>query len=601
MDKWLPSREIAPLVNREKSVVDKARRKGKFTSQQIGGQFFINKQEAIDYFDKLDKMSTKKYISNAKKPEVFFDKQENDEFFDKINEINKEDDFLGDIHGRKAIKRPLPPKGECKYYLITAAQNNTKINSEFFKNLLAVKEYFNAELLVSRLVYNKNGLNTAREKDSVVDENDNQPRYASCLNAYLNDDYIELANDLVYMGYTNRSITAQNPLSSSHHNGFEKSFIIPHNKRAIESYPVTYAKSTISKKIGYTSGVITTRNFIQNTAGQKMELFHYYGACLVKVLDNGTSYVYQLPASEDGNFSIAFLDLLFVGGKLLKNQPISGIVLGDSHNVKLKNTKIYEYFFGKNNMFKGLNIENVVVHDSLDFQAQNHHCSKDYLKKYVEHHTKDSDVFAEIKLTVDILNEIKKIAKKCYVVNSNHDNHLCQWLNNPIKPDDYTNALTTLLLNTIQYAKATVNNDINTPLTEHCIYEPFKQILKDVKGFDGDIYEFISRKMLGLSDGIEFIDHRKDVFIQNYLVNLHGNAGINGSRSAKSLRTISQKMIIGHTHSPGIYDNLLVVGFTGEKSKFDYATSPSSWSVAMAFIYTNGTSSLYFYNNGNFR
>ncbi|MFK5283081.1 hypothetical protein ACI3PL_26280, partial [Lacticaseibacillus paracasei] len=84
-------------------------------------------------------------------------------------------------------------------------QNNTRVNEDFFKNLLAVKEHFNAELLVSRLVYNKNSLNTSREKDSVVDENDGQPRYASCLNAYLNDDYLELANDLVFMGYSNRS------------------------------------------------------------------------------------------------------------------------------------------------------------------------------------------------------------------------------------------------------------------------------------------------------------------------------------------------------------------------------------------------------------
>lgn len=601
MIEWLLSREIATIVNREKSVIDKARRKGKFKSYQEDGRFFIDKQEAIDYFIMVDNAGTKKYISNAKPKDAFPDKQDTEEFFDKINSINEEDDFLGDIHGRKAIKMSLPPKGECKYYLITAAQNNTRVNEDFFKNLLAVKEHFNAELLVSRLVYNKNSLNTSREKDSVVDENDGQPRYASCLNAYLNDDYLELANDLVFMGYSNRSITTQNPLASSHHCGWEKSFILPHNKRAVESYPLTYARSCTNNKIGYTTGICTTQNYIQNTAGQKMEQFHYYGACLVKVLDDGSSFVYQLPASEDGNFSICIFDTMFIGGKCLKNQPISGIVLGDTHHSKLANTTVYENFFGENNIFKGLNIQNVVVHDSLDFSSQNPHSSKNHLKKYVEHHTKDNDIFKELKITVDILNEIKKIAKKCYVVNSNHDNHLGQFLNNAIKPDDYDNILTTLLLNIIQYAKETVNNNINTSLTEHCIYPPLRQILQDVTGFDGDIYEFSCRKMRVLSDGIEFIDHRKDVFIQDYVINLHGNLGTNGTKSAKSLRHISQKMIIGHTHTPGIYENLLVVGFTGEKGKFDYATSPSSWSVAMAFIYPNGTSGLYFYQNGNFR
>jgi hypothetical protein len=591
MTEWLSSRDIAIIVNREKSVVDKARRKGKFKSYQEDGRFFIDKQEAIDYFIMVDNAGTKKYISNTKTKDNFSGVEEVNESFDKV----EDDDFLGDIHSRKAIKMPLPPKGECKYYLITASQNNTKINTEFFKNLLAVKEHFNAELLVSRLVYNKNSLNTAREKDSVIDENNNEPRYASCLNAYLNDDYLELSNDLVYLGYSNRSITAQNPLASSHHYGWEKSFILPHTKRALESYPLTYAKSCTNNKIGYTTGVCTTQNYIQNTAGQKMEMFHYYGACLVKVLDDGSSFVYQLPASEDGNFSIAFLDLLFVGGKVLKNQIISGIVLGDTHHGKLHKTTVFEDFFGKNNMFKGLNIDNVVVHDSLDFSSGSHHSMKNYLKKYVEHHTKESDVFKELKITV------KKIAKKCHVVSSNHDNHLGQFLNNAIKPDDYDNALTTLLLNTIQYANVTVNNNINTTLTENCIYPPFRQILQDVKGFKGDIYEFVSRKMIGLSDGIEFINHMEDVFIQDYLINLHGDKGTNGSRSVKSSKNISQKMIVGHSHTPSIQDFLTIVGYTGEKSKFDYAASPSSWAIAFSLIYTNGTSGLYFYQNGNFR
>ncbi|MGK3945341.1 hypothetical protein ABK046_44240, partial [Streptomyces caeruleatus] len=102
MIEWLLSREIATIVNREKSVIDKARRKGKFKSYQEDGRFFIDKQEAIDYFIMVDNAGTKKYISNAKPKDDFPDKQETEEFFDRINVINEEDDFLGDIHGRKA-------------------------------------------------------------------------------------------------------------------------------------------------------------------------------------------------------------------------------------------------------------------------------------------------------------------------------------------------------------------------------------------------------------------------------------------------------------------------------------------------------------------
>jgi len=588
MTEWITIQESSKLVNKDISVIRKARKKYGFKSKlSETGSWLVDKDDVLKHYQK------NKY---------FFDKEEVEEFFDKVKEINKEDeDFLGDIHSRKAIKRPLPPKGESKYYLITAALNNTSVNEDFFKNLLAVKENFNAELLVSRLVYNKNGLNTAREKDSAVSDNDNQPRYANSLNAFLNDDYIELSNDLVYLGHVNRSITASTPLSSSQHQGWNKSFVLPHTKRALETYPVSYAKSTISKKVGYTTGVVTNMNYIQNFAGQKMELFHYFGACLVKVNDDGSSFVYQLSSSSDGNFSICLFDLTFIGGKILKNQTISGIVLGDSHNSKLPGTKVFEDFFGKNNIFSGLNIRKAVIHDSLDFSSRSHHTSKDYLTQFIQHHTNNSDVFTELKITVDIINEIKNIAEEIFIVESNHDCHLSLYLNGNWKLDDHVNKLTNLYLNFIQYAKACSDNNINNSLIEHCVYEPFVDTLKDLKTFDGDIYEFVARKMIGLKDNIKFVDHKKDVFIEDYLINLHGDKGTNGSRSTKSLKNISQKMIVGHSHTPSIQDFLTIVGYTGEKSKFDYATSPSSWAIAFSFIYSNGTSGLYFYSNGNFR
>lgn len=602
MTEWLSSREIAPLVNREKSVVDKARRKRKFTSQQIGSQYFINKEEAIDYFKMVDNAGTKKYIRNTKKQEVFFDKRENDEFFDNINEIKKDDDFLGDIHGRKAIKRPLPPKGECKYYLITAAQNNTKINSDFFKNLLAVKEHFNAELLVSRLVYNKNGLNTAREKDSVVDENDNQPRYASCLNAYLNDDYLELSNDLCWLGYTNRQITASSPLASSHHRGWDKSFIIPHPKRALESFPISYQGSlNNNKKIGYTTGVCTTKNYIECEAGHKAEMYHTYGACLVKVLDDGSSFVYQIVGSNDGNYSIAIFDLLFIGGKKLENQSIEAVIFGDTHHGKLHGTKVFDDFFGKNNMFKGIHFKKIVLHDTLDFESKSYHIEKDYLKRFVQHHKKQDNVFDELKITVDILNDIKDLGDEVIVVESNHDLHLNKFLNGGWKLDDHTNKLLCLYLNYIQYAKAIVDNDIRDSFVDRCIYKPFIDIINDLKTFDGDIYEFVCRKIIGLKDNIKFNDSTTDLFIKNILCGLHGDKGVNGSKGGNSLKRLSQETLIGHGHGSFTRDFLHSVGFIGVKEKFGYASSANTWTVSFAFINSNGTITHYFYQNGNFR
>jgi hypothetical protein len=589
MTEWITIQESSKLVNKDISVIRKARKKYGFKSKLTEtGSWLVDKDDVLKHYEK------NKY---------FFDKEEVEEFFYKDHEINKEDeDFLGDIHSRKAIKRPLPPKGESKYYLITAAQNNTKINLDFWKNLLAVKEHFNAELLVSRLVYNKNNLNTAREKDSVVDENNNQPRYASCLNAYLNDDYLELSNDLCWLGYTNRQITASSPLASAHHRGWDKSFIIPHAKRAMESFPLSYQGSlNNNKKIGYTTGVITTINYIEGEAGHKAELYHTYGACLVKVNDDGSSFVYQLTASKDGNFSICIFDLLFIGGKVLANQSIEAVIFGDTHHGKLYSTKVFEDFFGKNNMFKNIHFKKIILHDTLDFESKSYHIEKDYLKRFVQHHKKQDNVFDELKITVDILNDIKELGDEVIVVESNHDQHLNKFLNGGWRIDDHTNKLLCLYLNYIQYAKAIVDNDIRDSFVDSCIYKPFIDIINDLKTFDGDIYEFACRKIIGLKDNIKFNNSTSDLFIKNILCSLHGDKGCNGAKGGASLKRLSIETIIGHGHGAFTRDFLHAVGFTGVKEAFGYASTANTWTVSFVFINCNGTISHYFYNNGNFR
>lgn len=517
-------------------------------------------------------------------------------------------DFKGKVSRRKPSQVKLPPAGKINRYIITGCQNNTKINKDFFNNLLAIKDHFDAELLISRLTYNKNSLNTAREKDSVVNKEQQQVRYDPLVEPYLNDDYLLFGNDRVYVGYSDRQITASNPLSSSKHKGWiiddnnNCSFILAHPKIQVESYAVTHEECTQHKiKVGHTTGVISNMNYIQNEAGHKAEIYHRYGAVMVEVDHTGKTYCHQLIGSDDGNYSICHLDVMAIGGKILKNRKIPVLVLGDTHNGKLYKTKVYEDFLGENNIFKNYVIENLFLHDTLDFDSKSHHTEGNIFKRFVQHHTQQDDVFDELDVTVQINNQASKLASKVYIVESNHDDHFTKYLNGNVKFDDFRNLPVALISMFFKLMIETGKHDIITNLINNQGYEPLNAMIKDCREHDGDIYEFISRKLFGLKDNVHFLDATKDFKILDTLLNLHGDKGKNGSRSPKSIGEIGSKTIIGHPHSPCYTGYLVIVGFTGENKKFGYAVSITSWSNAFAIIYENGVTTLNFYQNGNFK
>jgi transposase-like protein len=76
------------------------------------------------------------------------------------NQMRKHNLFKPIAGGRKQgeikeTKADLPKKS-TKRYILTCAQNNVHVHKEFFDNLLALREHYSAELLISRITYNTN-------------------------------------------------------------------------------------------------------------------------------------------------------------------------------------------------------------------------------------------------------------------------------------------------------------------------------------------------------------------------------------------------------------------------------------------------------------
>lgn len=70
----------------------------------------------------------------------------------------------GLVENKKPTVLDLPRNGKPKRYILTCAQNNTGVNQKFFDNLVALAEFYDAELMVSRVTYNK----MAYEKMNIV-------------------------------------------------------------------------------------------------------------------------------------------------------------------------------------------------------------------------------------------------------------------------------------------------------------------------------------------------------------------------------------------------------------------------------------------------
>ena len=92
----------------------------------------------------------------------------------------------GNVKSMSSEQLSLPKKGNVKRYILTCAQNNTHLNLPFWKNLLTLAKYYDAEILVSRFTYNKNAYGKLSVKPD-TEEHQNGQWYSPELNKYISE------------------------------------------------------------------------------------------------------------------------------------------------------------------------------------------------------------------------------------------------------------------------------------------------------------------------------------------------------------------------------------------------------------------------------
>lgn len=473
----------------------------------------------------------------------------------------------GNVKAIETRKVEMPKPGEVKRYILTCAQNNTKLHEPFWQNLLALREHYKAELHVSRFYYLKVGLGASGDKDKItvriksdMGNNDNI-KWDDRLTPYLSDKRLEIAPALVWCGEMNTLPTAVRPLSGLEVYTGRKSGIFPHVKIAMESIASTRGEPT---KFNYTTGTVTQRNYIQRKAGLKAEFHHCYGALLVEVCEDGW-FCRQLHADSEG--VIHDLDVKVSGGSVTTDNHVEGITWGDCH-VAEGERGIFDLAWGTGGVLDQLRPKHQLFHDVLHFRGRSHHEIKNPHTMFKRHVQGHENVREELERTAEFLDFAKRDWCQNVIVGSNHDRHIARWLQEQDGRDDPINAQFWLKLNSRMYEAMGRNKErIN------CFREALHVIgwVNDHTFLhEDDSYVICNDEHGGIECG------------------QHGDLGPNGSHgNIKTFARLGRRTNIGHSHSAGICDGAYQAGTFGILDP-DWTHGPSSWSHSFIVTYPNG-------------
>jgi hypothetical protein len=464
--------------------------------------------------------------------------------------------------------RPLGELGETKRYIVTSAQNATPVHEGFMGALLVACRHLNAELIVIPLRY-KN----PTSRWSASQENDES--WAEEVQPYLYNQRKKLNPNLVLLGDVKTQPTASSPLT-----GFEglthgESSIIGHTKLQLEVVPVPAGKFP---KIMTTTGACTVPNYTDSKAGKLGEFHHILGAVMVEVIGK-TFHLRQLLADKDGSFTDCAQGLLqiYSADGVRKAPRAKALVMGDKH-VRFTSDKVRRATFGEGGMVDVLDPETLVWHDVHDGYAVNPH-HDNVFTNMAKQQSGYGDVRAEVEQTVKYLDRYTT-GRNSVVVSSNHDNFLSRWVNREdwkrVGPDNAMFYLetATAMLSTVRMGKYGAEFE-----------DPFRY--------------WVAR--LSKNKNVRCLKPDESFAPAGIECGMHGDSGPNGARGTiKNLSRLGSRVVVGHSHTPGIREGAYQVG-TSTELRAEYTEGPSSWLNAHCVIYANGKRSLLFIIDGEWR
>lgn len=471
---------------------------------------------------------------------------------------------------RPQVFEPLPEHN--RYFILTAAQDSSKVHEDFWKCLQVYADYLeNCEIMVSGFTYSKTLFEDHDTRSSKVG-------FHPLVDPFITHDRLRLGNDVEFCGEMNTLPTAVTPLSGFSTYTRKRWGIFPHSKVQLESVPTM--KDDRAKQI-MTTGCVTLPNYIRKKAGIKAMFHHVIGAVLVELAPDGSTFCRHLLATSDTDGSFYDLDCYITANGVEEDVRVEAITYGDIHHEKLDpvvalttwgyDTKFEDrldgYDLGKMGVMPlcdFLRPHYEFYHDLSDFTPRNHHNIKDHHFRFAAHQSGSDSVQDALTGCARFLRAVHRDDCLSVVVESNHDQALVKWLKTADYREDPANAQ--FFLNCQSRIYASLAGGLGLPPI-------FEMVLRDA----------------GIPSDTVFVNEDKSFVICGEIeCGMHGHLGANGAKASPlTFARAGQKSNTGHTHSPSIRDGAYVAGVSG-KMDMGYNKGLSSWAHSHIVTYRNG-------------
>ncbi len=429
-----------------------------------------------------------------------------------------------------------------KRFIITWAQNATSVHKKLLKNIEAYSKFLDAEVIVIAGRYNNPTSLKGKKTNDYWDKS---------LTKYLRAKRHDIHKFMTIMSDVRTQPTAVNPMSGMEGMSRDNSCIFGHPKVHMKMIPVL---NNYSPKMMMTTGAITKMNYTDSKAGKKSEFHHQYGFVVVEIEDEDTFHSRQVTTDNNGSFYDLFFHVK--NGSVMKNDKISGVVIGDLHYGE-HDEKVLSRTF---ELLTRLKPKTVVLHDVFDGKSISHHTKDNPFIQYAMEVNSNNSLKDEVNVMLDGLDKFKDF-ENVIIVRSNHDVHLDKYL---------------------------LSDWRKLPTSKNSIeYMEYSKILLEQYA-DGNVKgvkpELIRRKYTRFKT-LTYNDSYK---VSGYEIAMHGDLGSNGSRgSATQFRKLNTNMITAHTHSPSRFDNVICTGTT-TKLRLSYNKGASGWLQSHVIIFPNG-------------
>ena len=460
---------------------------------------------------------------------------------------------------------PIPGRvlRKASRYIITCAQNATPIHKQFWASLLVAAKHYDAEIIVIPIRY-KNA--TSQWTDS----QENAEWWDAAVTPHLYKKRAKLNAHCVVLADISVQPTASDPLSGFQAMSAGESCIIGHPKMQLVSVPTPGHKMA---KLLTTTGACTRPNYTKSRAGATGEFHHSLSALIVEI-DGPKFWLRQLHGNKSSG-SFTDLNKTFTPRGVRKAQRPLALVCGDTH-VDFLSPSVRKATYDKGGMLDVLKPHHIVHHDLLDsYSISGHHVGNPF-NAIAKRISNRDDARAEVMRAIEFVRKTTPKGTKAVIVSSNHDDMLRRWI---IREDWKTNPTNAefYLETALFMVRSTRMTEIGTEYASPLVYWG-RKILPSARWLDGESFTLA---------GVE--------------LSLHGDKGPNGSRgSARNLRRIGPKVIIGHSHSPCISEGAYQTG-TSTELKAEYTGPVGSWLNAHVVEHADGKRQLIIIIDGRWR